>query len=35
MALFIYQPEVIEKILTHLCLCLAQAHGPPESAAAA
>jgi len=31
---FIEQPEVIEKILTHLGRWPAQAHGPPESIAA-
>jgi REP element-mobilizing transposase RayT len=32
--LFIDQPAVIEKILTHLGLWPARAHGPPEAAAA-
>jgi len=31
---FFDQPEVIEKILTHLGLWPAHAHGPPEDAAA-
>lgn len=31
---FINHPELIERILTHLGLGTAHAHGPPEAAAA-